>query len=472
MEMDSAVMNRIIHNFRWVDLRCGRTSHYGDCDILSGKEIGKFDKEWRDLISTSCRDVPFSTLRRAYQDRYCAITQGGEPLYSSTHHNNTENDPPLEWDTMEDDNNSNNPHLDFDAMEEILQRLPVPSLLRAKSISKAWNTAISATNFNANMGTDHFVTQQKYHGIAFFCASLNRWFPIPLSWSKDKWELCAASKGLFLFFRYNGTPVIFNALTRQHRFLPSLIWRIGRHAAELMVEAGRFEMISLTSIDKLLLYDSSTDELKDIPVSTDFQALRDESFTHSWKSTLHNGMAYFTNDFGCHLGCYDFARREFQFKEIEGGLPPKIGEFDCFQNSYPSLPSLVSCNGKLLLVGRLENETKDKVSIWGGMPFTKHTLVGIWALDSGGAENCNSWSLISVAPLDLLEDTVKSSHGTDFMVAASSDEIWLTIKGSMNVLTLNLRSMEWGVLPGYTAEDTVDTVPRRAFFVSFSNSPF
>ncbi|GLJ47616.1 hypothetical protein SUGI_1005650 [Cryptomeria japonica] len=372
---------------------------------------------------------------------------------------------------MEDDNN--NLDLDIDAVEEILLRLPVLSLMRAKSICKAWNTAISATNFNMNNGTNHFVTQQKYHGIAFFCAALNGWFPIPLPWSNDKWELCAASNGLFLFYRLHDQPVIFNPLTRHHRFLPRLMGRIGEHAAELMVDDDHFEMISLTSNDKLVLYDFSTDKLKDIPVSTDFQALRDQSYIHSWKSTLHNGMAYFTNDFGCHLGCYDFARREFQFKEIEGGLPPLIHKCDIEGNAYPSLPSLVSCNGKLLLVGRLdEAEFEEYDPIWGGIPFTMHTLVGIWVLDSGGAENCNSWSLISVTPLDLLQDMVKSFHGTDFMVAASSDEIWLTIKGSMSVLTLNLRSMEWGVLPGYIVEDTVDTVPRRAFFVSFSNAMF
>ncbi|GLJ47614.1 hypothetical protein SUGI_1005490 [Cryptomeria japonica] len=143
---------------------------------------------------------------------------------------------------MENDNNKN-PDLTFDAMVEILRRLPLPSLMRAKSVCRAWNTAISATNFNVNNETHHFVIQHRYQGIAFFSASLNRWFPIPLPRTKHKWELCAAAKGLFVFYHFASEIeiVISNVLTKQHRFLPLPETFMDERAFELMVEADHFE---------------------------------------------------------------------------------------------------------------------------------------------------------------------------------------------------------------------------------------
>ncbi|GLJ47612.1 hypothetical protein SUGI_1005430 [Cryptomeria japonica] len=129
--------------------------------------------------------------------------------------------------------------------------------------------------------------------------------------------------------------------------------------------------------------------------------------------------------------------------EIEGGLPPKIDTFD----TYPSPPFLVLCNGKLLLVGSFEKEAQEGVSIWGVILLIKHILVGIWEL-----QNKESWSLVSITPQALLEDTIMSSHGTDFVVAVALDKIWLTIKSIKNLLTLNLRSMKWSVLSGCTGE--------------------
>ncbi|GLJ47613.1 hypothetical protein SUGI_1005450 [Cryptomeria japonica] len=482
-------MQTITENFRDADLECGRSynSRYADIDadiyadiyadpdadldadldahmdaeldahmdedLKCGLEIGKCSRLWRNMISMSCTNLPFSELQKVYQDRY-GIQSG----------DNNEIKSPQEWDTIDDvNNNNNNPDLDHDATEEILRRLPMPSLMRAKSICKAWNTAISATNFNLNNEGDNFLTQQTYQGIAFFCASLNKWFQI--TWNREKgcaFHLSAAAAGLFLFHHLSGESVIYNVLTKQRRFLPSAPVWTHRWAVELMVQADHFEIFTLNFYDIALLYDSSTDQWKDI--RADFIA--DQIHEHHWTSTLHNGIAYFTCNFGRHLVCYDFGRREFHLKEIEGGLPPKIDNDDYDNNCYTSLPCLVSCKGKLLLVGRLAKEAGDEGSIWGGIPFIKHSLVGIWVL-----ENSESWSLLSVTPHELLKDTIMSSHGTDFMVAASSNKIWLTIKGSKNVLTLDLMSMEWSVWPGYTGEDLVDTVPRRAFFVPFSTSP-
>ncbi|GLJ47618.1 hypothetical protein SUGI_1005720 [Cryptomeria japonica] len=369
-------MRTITDNFRDADLECGRSYNpryrntmriwnadifaeldaHMDEDLKCGLQIGKSSRLWRNMISKSCTNLPFSELLK-------------------------------EWDTIEDNNNNNNnPDLDHDATEEILRRHPMPSLMRAKSICKAWNTAISATNFNVNNEGDNFLTQQTYQGIAFFCVPLNMWFQIPLPWNKITWNhqngcafhLCAAAAGLFLLNHLSGESVIYNVLTKKRRFLPpDPVWT-HRCAVELMVHTDHFEIFTLNIYDIALLYDSSTDQWKDI--RTDF--IIDEIHEHHWTCTLHKGIAYFTCNFGRHLVCYDFGSREFQLKEIEGGLPPKIDSDDFHNNSYTSLPCLVSCKGKLLLVGRLAKEAGDGGSIWGGIPFIKHCSVGIWVLEN------------------------------------------------------------------------------------------
>ncbi|GLJ47634.1 hypothetical protein SUGI_1006310 [Cryptomeria japonica] len=360
-----------------------------------------------------------------------------------------------------DNNNQEDyPHLDDDAVEEILRRLPLPSLVRAKSVSKAWNTAILAPNFsliNVIKETHHFLIQHMvdgYQGIAFFSSELNRWFRIPLPWNRWSWHytkpyqqsypnqlyLCGAAAGLYLFLDWDRllsrTPVIFNPVTKERRDVPPLPdyyrWAIGTPGQ------------------------SGHDHVEDIP--TDLRSLVYNSTTDKWRDVPATPVVYFTQNNGRHLGCYDIAGGVFQFKEIEGGLPSQMDLHDHDKNQNASLPSLVASSGKLFWVGRLQKKAGEG-SILGRLPLIKHKLVGIWELHKNKQW---SWSLISVTPQDLLEETVKSSHRTDFMVAGASNKIWLTINGSVHVMRLDLRSMEWSVLPGCPAEDLFDCSPRRA----------
>ncbi|GLJ47654.1 hypothetical protein SUGI_1006610 [Cryptomeria japonica] len=397
-------------------------------------------------------------------------------------------------DFLDKNNQDLPPSLNSDTVDEILRRLNLPLLMRAKTVCKDWNTAISATNVSLHNveETNLFVMQQMvqgFQGIALFSSAFNRWFRIPLlPWKTWSWYytkryhprptqlyLCAAAAGLYLFldwddFSYRNSPVIINPITKHRRDLPPLPlhygWTAGA-AVEFIAQSGHFQVITLGFEESrprdlcTLHYDSTTDKWTDVPATPAVPVrlrIRISSFfeKHRWTSAVHNGIVYFTNNYGHHLGCYDISGGEFQFREIEGGLPRKMNSDDYAKNKHASLPSLVVCSGKLLLVGRLLKKAGER-SILGRFPFIKHTLVGIWEL-----KNNNRWSLISVTPEDLLEDTVKSSDGSDFMVAAASGKIWLTIKGSLNMMCLDLRSIEWSVLPGCLAEDLVDCFPRRA----------
>ncbi|GLJ47655.1 hypothetical protein SUGI_1006620 [Cryptomeria japonica] len=416
----------------------------------------KFNRGWHCMVGDACAGLPFSTLLSAFHERY-----GGPGRI-------TPNSPPqLQLHQGGADFPDNNQyqdyylHLDHDVTGEILRRLTLSSLMRAKSVCKAWNMVISAPTFNLNVeDTDHFVMQQMvqgFQGIAFFSSALNRWFRIPLlpwktwSWHYNKrynrrptqFYLCGAAAGLYLFLDwhnvfYRNRPVIINPVTKQRRDLPPLPlrYRLTPGAAvEFIAQSshngGYFQVITLGFKESRpwdfcnLLYNSTTNKWTDVPATP---AIPKTSFfeTLRWTSAVHNGVVYFTNKYD-HLACYDIASGVFQFKRIEGGLPPKMNSYDDVKNMHTSLPSVMVCTGKLILVGR-----------------------------------CSSWSLISVTPQDLLEDTVKSSDGTDFMVAAGSGKIWLTIKGSLNMMCLDLRSMEWSVLPGCPAEDPVNCFPRRA----------
>ena len=170
--------------------------------------------------------------------------------------------------------------------------------------------------------------------------------------------------------------MVINVVTKQQRLLPRPLRLMGRNAVELIVLPTHFEIISLDVFSRFQHYDSRRDEWKDIPLP--FQLLGFHRLCS--KSTFNNGVVYFTNNFGRRLFCYDVARGELEFKEIEGGLPPQI---DCHHhqiNLHASLPSLVASNGKFFLVGRLLKE-KGK-EIWGCFPFIENSLVGMCELVS------------------------------------------------------------------------------------------
>ncbi|GLJ47649.1 hypothetical protein SUGI_1006550 [Cryptomeria japonica] len=328
---------------------------------------------------------------------------------------------------------------------------------------------------------------QGFQGIAFFSSALNRWFQIPLlPWKTCSWHynkryypgpkqlcLCGAASGLYLFLDwddvlYRNPPVVINPVTKQHREFPPLPLHCSLTlgmAVELIVQSGHFQIITLGfEISRprdlcTLLYNSTTNKWTEVP-ATPAVHIHISSFyeIHRWTSAVHNGIVYFTNNYGRHLGCYHISCREFQFREVEGGLHPQMNSYDHVKNMHALLPSLVVCSGKLLLVGRLLKKAEER-SILGRFPLIKHTLVGIRELDNS---NEWSWSLISITPQGLLKDTVESSDGSDFLVAAASGKIWLTIQGSLNMMCLDLSSMKWSVLPGCPAEDLVDCFPRKA----------
>ncbi|GLJ38228.1 hypothetical protein SUGI_0778240 [Cryptomeria japonica] len=473
--------NHIWQNFKDADMD----------DEYFGKVPGKFNSMWRDRMARNCSSLPFQILLTAFHTRYGGggITPNSTPqLQLQQHH--------ISIPEVRGDFPKQYPDLDDDSVEEILRRLPLPSLMIAKCVCKAWNTAILATNFDLlNVEENHlFVTQhmvQGFQGIALLSSALNRWFRIPLlpwkTWSCYRTKryhprptqlyLCAVAIGLYLFldwddFSYHSSPVIINPITKQRRDLPTLplhySWTAGA-AVEFIAESRHFQIITLGFEESrprdlcTLLYNSTTNKWTDVPATPTFPVrfpfrIRNFSETHRWTSAVHNGVVYFTHNYGHHLGCYNIASRKFQFKEIEGGLPPQMNFDDYAKNWHASLPSLVACSGRLFLVGRLQKKAGEG-SILGRFPLIKHTLVGIWELHNNKQW---SWSLISVTPQDLLEETVKSSHGTDFMVAGASNKIWLTISGSVHVMRLDLRSMEWSVLPGCPPEDLFDCSPRKA----------
>ncbi|KAH9298968.1 hypothetical protein KI387_030650 [Taxus chinensis] len=460
------------------------------------RTAGKFNYEWCDLLTKQCMGFPFSNLAIAFRERYGVNNLNQDLRVFHDRGEGSHNTLTLVKSVGEREGEDINPYLDSNSMEEILARLPLLSLMRAKIVCKAWNRAIGSL-LPVNVDTDHyFVTHHISNGchcIALFSSSLNRWFRIPLQWTKPWiWNccevsscpeitLCAAGGGLYFFLDWYSGPVVFNPLANQHRVLPDIPlkdgWRPGM-AVELIAETDHFKVIAIPVYDEVnwfvdpLLYNSSTNKWTVIPVTGDNPTTDIYwSDSHPWRSTLHNGTVYCTNSFGHHLGCYDIASGEFKFLEIEEGFTPQIDCHDHGMNYDPALPALLVCSGKLILVGRLQRRAGEG-SILGRLPLIKHTLVGVWELDISA--KIKRWSLISVTPRDLLEDTVKSSDGTDFVVGASAqgDQIWLMLRGSMTMLSFNVKSMEWTVMPGCPAEDRIDTISRRAFFAPLRVTPY
>ena len=137
--------------------------------------------------------IPLSKLAEAFRTKHKRqIKQRHSPCQMQFQVQNHQNDI---LGIREISNNSYEyqecPNLDMDATYEILGRLPVPSLMRAKTVCKNWKRAISATTLSLlSVEDDHlFVMQQMVHGfqgIAFFSTALNRWFRIPL-FRQKKW---------------------------------------------------------------------------------------------------------------------------------------------------------------------------------------------------------------------------------------------------------------------------------------------
>ncbi|KAH9298973.1 hypothetical protein KI387_030655, partial [Taxus chinensis] len=415
-------MEMQLKNIEWI---------FDDAELNSKIPV-KFNRNWRFVVSDECLGLSRSILLTAFHHRYggnegssAAFVQGvknrGGEASTSVEHVNT---------CAEDGGGDSNIFpLDPHSIGEILARLPLPSMIRAKSVCKSWDAAIGGLmNVERHHLTAHHIAQG-FHGIVFFSSPLNRWFRIPLPWKRWKWRLnysrdqctpglglSAAGGGLFLFVDWSSgrhyTPVVFNPLIKQHRVLPDFPLCPGM-AIELIAESDHFKVITIASKDTELskvtplVYNSSTNNWTiGVPVATTCI-----SHSHPWTSTVRDGVVYCTSSYGLHLGCYDIARDEFKFMEIEGGLPPLVDCLDYDKNFHAALPALVACNGKLILVARLQRWAGQQ-SILGRLPLIKHTLVGLWELDLS-AKN-KSWSLVSVTPQGLLEDTVKSSDGADF----------------------------------------------------------
>ncbi|KAH9295124.1 hypothetical protein KI387_038712 [Taxus chinensis] len=461
----------------------------------------KFNRGWRLVIGNHCSGLLFSSLLTALHKHYGIVSHYHNQPWPAK---KVLNDKEKVLTEEEKSKISPTVYLDCLSIEQILARLPLPSLMTAKSVCKTWNTTICSSpsfwSLYNSLNSNYLVVQhttQRSHGIVLFSPSLNCWYriPLPLQWRKRNFshfpqpsivQLCAAGGGLFLFVDWDSgeiyNPVVLNPLTKQYRLLPDFPLQQGWHgemAVELIADpsSNHFKVIVIASSHTEpsnvcpLLYNSSTNTWRagDATGARPWRSTEHpwwRTTAHPWRSTAYEGVVYCTSTYGVHVGCYNIASTEFKFLEIEEGLPCQVDCLDSDENPHANLPSLVVCSGRLFLVGRLQSPQ----SILGRLPVIKHNLVGLWELDL--REKPNSWSLISVSPQDLLEATVKSSDGTDFLVASDGrDGIWFMLRGSMNLLRFDISSMEWRLLPGCLGEDIMDTSARRAFSTPFRISP-
>ncbi|GLJ51728.1 hypothetical protein SUGI_1099350 [Cryptomeria japonica] len=494
-------MQRIEKVFRLADDRQSFQFILNPRRSLSFDSNREFNRGWRLVVGNHCSGLPFSSLIIALHKRYGIVSQhNNQPWPAQKVLNFKEKVVVEEGETS----NSSAIYLDCLSIEHILARLPLPSLMRMKCVSKTWKNAICTSpsfwSLYNSLNSHYLVVQhtaQGSHGIVLFSPSLNHWFriPLPLPWRKRNFshfsppsivQLCAVGGGLFFFVDSDSreiyNPVVLNPLTKQYRVLPDFPSRQdwhGESAVELIADlsSNHFNIVVMSSNhaepSKIcpLIYNSSLN-MWTTGNATEARPWRStehpwwRTTAHPWRSTVHEGMVYCTSTYGVHVGCYNIQSTEFKYLEIKEGLPQMIDYLDSDENPHATLPSLVVCSEKMILVGRLQSPK----SILGRLPVIKHSLVGLWELDL--RSNSKSWSLISESPLDLLETAVKSSDGTDFLVASDGrDRIWFMLRGSTNLLRFNLRSMEWSLLPGCPGEDIMDTSARRAFSTPFRISP-
>ncbi|XP_057870210.2 uncharacterized protein LOC131076882 [Cryptomeria japonica] len=467
---------------------------------LSFDSARELNRGWRHVVGNHCSGLPFYSLITAFHKRYGIVSQSHNQPWPAQKVLNSKAKIAVEGETS----NSSTIYLDCLSIEQILARLPLPSLMRMKCVSKTWKNIICASpsfwSLYNSLNSNYLVVQhttEGSHGIIFFSPSLNHWFriPLPLQWRKQNVshfnppsvvQLCAVGGGLFLFVDWDSgeisNPVVLNPLTKQYMVLPDFPFHQNWQtelAFELITDlsSNHFKVIVISSNigdpSKVcsLIYNSSSNMWKtgNARGARPWRSIGHpwwRTTAHPWRSTVHEAVVYCTSTYGVHVACYNIHSAEFEYLEIEERLPQLVDYLDSDENPHATLPSLVVCGEKLILVGRLQSPR----SILGRLPVIKHSLVGLWELDL--RLKSKSWSLISESPLDLLEAAVKSSDGTDFLVASDGrDGIWFMLRGSKNLLRFNLSSMEWSLLPGCPGEDIMDTSTRRAFSTPFRISP-
>lgn len=319
-------------------------------------------------------------------------------------------------------------------LEKVHLHLPLVSLARFRSVCRAWNRVVSDEAFIRNRATPKpwIVVTSTANSLSIYDTGFATWLRLPIPFNATNLHVVAAAGGLLCFsnawFQWPAMAVL-NPVTNSWRRLPPMrTWMITTvgmlyddrtHAYKILV-CGRLEDHSMITE----VYDSATAAWA--PGGIPSAAKKYGGDTLVWRDGLFYCLTFpFSN---LSLIAYDLTLASWH--EVPVAMPSPIMS-----------PSVVVCNGRLLLVGGVE----DPDGVFG---------IQIWEL----ADSALVWEeLERMPPLLCREFESKMVPSRPLSCFGTREFLFLTIPSSRVYLPalvydLDMRTWSWWPSAGFPPE--------------------
>ncbi|XP_024384400.1 F-box/kelch-repeat protein At5g15710 [Physcomitrium patens] len=342
-----------------------------------------------------------------------------------------------------------------DLIDRTLACLPVPSFFRFRSVCKRWNTLLKTNPFLELWST--VVSQQLWlfsihvkhpsEMVAMaYSPSLGIWHTVPVPQYLSKMYTLASAGGLLCSAAYTNRLAVVcvcNPLTTQWKHLPSMLYIKRVHLLGMVVD-------KVTRHYKIVVV--GTQSRQDLVSNTEVY----ESATGSWEITGRalgsftshrlvycNGLFYNLSatrgwPVTLILHAYDIGQQSWR-EEIRSAM----------LLNFQAPPSLVECQGSLLIVGRISEDSH----------FAKPKAIRLWELRE--KETGGEWVEVVTMPPALLEEFCKEwTRPTHFRCRGLGSVIYFL---SSRALMYDLSQKVWQWLPngpGYHYDHVLPFEPR------------
>lgn len=342
-----------------------------------------------------------------------------------------------------------------DLIDRTLACLPVPSFFRFRSVCKRWNTLLKTNSFLELWST--VVSQQLWLFSIYakhptemvamaYNPSLGIWHTVPVPQYPSKMYTLASAGGLLCSASYpNRLAVVCvcNPLTTQWKDLPSMLYIKRVHLLGMVVDkATRHYKIVVVGTQSRQDLVSNTEVYDSATGVWEITGRALGSFT-SHRLVYCNGLFYNLSatrgwPVTLILHAYDIEQQSWR-EEIRSAM----------LLNFQAPPSLVECQGCLLIVGRISEDSH----------FAKPKAIRLWELRE--KETGGEWIEVVTMPPALLEEFCKEwTRPTHFRCRGLGNVIYFL---SSRALMYDLSQKVWQWLPsgpGYHYDHVLPFEPR------------
>lgn len=446
---------------------CGRSSKRRkrfDVDDDQRKLSSVFTPEWREAVTSFAQNIPMDLLIREFNRYYKNVPahKDCKAVALVERENGTDFDFP------------------DDVIGNILSKIRVTEILASWSISDDWARVCASEQLRSeNVKVEKFIVINNSNlDIWAFSLVSKRWLllNLPCDWEELGMKTLgvkATFDGLFLVARSDFNLFVVNPLKSQLISLPTIILPHNSEDLYSLVVDGTAEMLLdwVTGVFQVYLFGNCEAAGGQ---SCSVHLAQYSSATNLWtlEQILLHGVPLSSTCFpsplssfrrGHTLTCISSNFQSFRYEcgryaTVAANLFLNIPRATIdFKNHQGSLPIMLPCrvrNGDsgLILVGRL-NENESGKGMFGKLPIVPHSSLGIWKIFGRG-----QWEMIDTIKAEVIEDMIKSSEGTDFLLVGDGHHtIWFMLRGSDSMVEYNTITKELLMLPGCPGGGYMDT---------------